>query len=55
MDRYTVYMSARHARYARKKGGGDRNEGIRLLIEEDEERVRGFSERRTGARDRREK
>lgn len=52
MDRYQVWLTARHARHARKRGDGDRNEGIRILIEEDAE---GFAERRTGSADRRKK
>jgi hypothetical protein len=52
MDTYRLRMAARHARHARKRGGGNIAEGVRILIEEDAE---GFVERRKGAPDRRRK
>jgi hypothetical protein len=52
MDRYQVWLTARHARHASKRGNGDRNEGIRILIEED---AGTFVERRIGKADRRKK
>ncbi len=50
MDTYAVKLTARHARHARERGGGNMSQGVREIIEKD---AGEMQERRTGARDRR--
>lgn len=50
MDTYAVKLTARHARYARQRGGGNLSRGVREVIEKD---AGEFAERRTRPADRR--
>lgn len=52
MDAYTVRMTARHARYFRRRGDGNLSEGVRRVGEAEAE---VFVERRVGPADRRKK